>query len=334
MAKSTSIPFFIIFFFFLSVAFYFIIWIVASHFTKKYPCNCKPADNETQALASTQTESLPPTPTMLCTTTNLSAIHTNMKTGGWSLLAMYIGTAHDAALNARWTSQIGQDRTLFKLFNGKTNGYFVDLAANDAVYLSNTLTLEQEYGWRGLCIEANPGYMTMLAKRKCQVVQAVVGEIDNVDVDFYFNGGLGGIVGSEFDNKVGSSQVLKTVSVQNIFSYLEVPRIIDYMSLDIEGAEEWAFQTFPWNLYTFNVITAERPKQNLRETLKREGYTYICDHGDFGDELWIHSSFGTSSNIISALLAGSHDEYQQQINDTSTIVKKQCSEIILSNTTP
>jgi hypothetical protein len=35
--------------------------------------------------------------------------------------------------------------------------FFVDLAANHAVDLSNSLFLEQN-GWKGICIEGNPQY--------------------------------------------------------------------------------------------------------------------------------------------------------------------------------
>ena len=40
----------------------------------------------------------------------------------------------------------------------KRNGYFIDLAANDAVKLSNTRALERDYGWSRICIEPNPRY--------------------------------------------------------------------------------------------------------------------------------------------------------------------------------
>ena len=36
--------------------------------------------------------------------------------------------------------------------------YFVDLAANNATEASNTRLLERDFGWRGVCIEANPRY--------------------------------------------------------------------------------------------------------------------------------------------------------------------------------
>jgi len=53
--------------------------------------------------------------------------------------------------------------------------FFVDLAANDALILSNTFVLERN-GWDGVCIEANPEYWYRLASfRNCTIVGAAVG---------------------------------------------------------------------------------------------------------------------------------------------------------------
>lgn len=90
--------------------------------------------------------------------------------------------------------QGGQDKTVLKLLDNKVEqkysllvllnvydsvvfngcisqggGYFVDIAANDALEMSNTVSLEQNYGWRGLCVEANPRYLPGLQRRNCQV---------------------------------------------------------------------------------------------------------------------------------------------------------------------
>jgi hypothetical protein len=80
-----------------------------------------------------------------------------------------------------------------------------------------------------------------------------------------------------------------------------VPDVIDYMSLDIEGAEEWVFETFPWHRYTVLVLTVERPKEKLVEMLKSHGYIYVCDHGDFGDQMWLHSTFPDMQPVIASL---------------------------------
>lgn len=55
-------------------------------------------------------------------------------------------------------SQVYQDRVVIALTEAlnsklkkKTSPFFVDMAANDALHLSNTVRLESE-GWNGLCI--------------------------------------------------------------------------------------------------------------------------------------------------------------------------------------
>ncbi len=80
--------------------------------------------------------------------------------GEWVWTAVFRGNAtRPPHLAEQWTSQVGQDRTIADIFDGKRGGFFLDLAANDATFLSNTLMLEQSFGWRGICVEANPGYV-------------------------------------------------------------------------------------------------------------------------------------------------------------------------------
>lgn len=194
----------------------------------------------------------------------------------------------DTHPNNTWASQVGQDKTIVDIFNGKNKGYFVDLASNDAIALSNTLALER-FNWTGLCIEPNPMYIKGYFHRKCQLIMAVVGPMEDEVVSFKFdNTWAGGIVGNEFDNKGGGNELIHTVSVEKILTDFQAPSVIDYMSLDIEGAEAWAFQTFPWDKFTFLVLTIERPKPDLVNILVKSGYIYLCNHGDFGDQLWVH----------------------------------------------
>ena len=50
------------------------------------------------------------------------------------------------------------------------------------------------------------------------------------------------------------------------------------------------FDTFPWEAYTFLVATIERPKPELKALLEANGYKYLCDHGGFRVELWVHET--------------------------------------------
>jgi len=157
----------------------------------------------------------------------------------------------------KWHSQVGQDKTVALLTKGKP-GYFVDLAANDAKSLSNTLTLERDFGWRGVCIEPNPRYWHGLLRRQCVHVAAAVGRTENEVMSFNFGrGATGGLIGTHFDNRPGRPNLrgeglteIHTVPLLQIFQHVRVPQVIDYMSFDVEGAESFIGTVAPaWDLF-------------------------------------------------------------------------------------
>lgn len=48
-------------------------------------------------------------------------------------------------------------------------------------------------------------------------------------------------------------------------------QVIDYFSLDIEGAELMAMSSFPWDKHSINVLTVERPSFELHGMLYDNG---------------------------------------------------------------
>lgn len=193
-------------------------------------------------------------------------------------------------------SQVKQDFMVHALIKaGNKNGetpFFIDLAANDALDLSNTVALELS-GWDGVCIEPNPIYWYDLARlRKCTIIGAFVGgSVDGEEVNVVLDRGTGGgIVGDEMDNKKNSpfkEERRNTVSLLTVFKETNTPRVIDYFSFDVEGAESLVLEHFPWDLYKFKVMTIERPRRELREKLTANGYTFIASLSIWGETLWI-----------------------------------------------
>ncbi|CAJ1959931.1 unnamed protein product [Cylindrotheca closterium] len=172
--------------------------------------------------------------------------------------------------------------------------YFVDLASNDAIDISNTVRLEEE-GWNGLCVEPNPVYWYRLAHRKCRMAGTFVGgNVDGAPVDVTLeNKAFGGIVGDEMDNKPSSGAVIQkrfTISIKTLFESFAVPSTINYMSLDVEGAEEIILESFPFDSYRICILTVERPNLNVQATLKSHGYLFVSTLMYFGETLWIHQS--------------------------------------------
>lgn len=203
-------------------------------------------------------------------------------------------------------TQANQDKIVAALFRGQRNGYFVDLAANNAIRLSNTYALERQYGWRGLCIEPNPTYWRNLTfYRDCHVVAAVVGRNRMEEVQFHFDlwGGVGGgIVGSGFDNKPAQHKSflkMYTATVREILQRHDAPVVINYLSLDVEGAEDFVMRSFPFDAFRIQVLTVERPKQDFFTIMEAQGYRCVGQIATWGETLWIHKDAEADLDIKS-----------------------------------
>mmetsp|Transcript_279 Transcript_279/g.510 ORF Transcript_279/g.510 Transcript_279/m.510 type:complete len:396 (+) Transcript_279:45-1232(+) len=201
-----------------------------------------------------------------------------------------------------------QDLVVLTIFKDKDNGYFVDLAANEWKMGSNTYTLEYFNKWKGICIEPNPQYLEgLLSNRKCKIFTNPVSAHGNETVTFRFTpngdkrmGGLGGIVGDGYDNK-GSNDAdvtLVTTTLTSILDHAEAPPVMDYLSLDVEGAEYYALQGLDTNKYTFRLITIERPKINSHLFLSLHNYRFVYLMSGFGECLYMHRSMENYTDIM------------------------------------
>mmetsp|Transcript_27390 Transcript_27390/g.40438 ORF Transcript_27390/g.40438 Transcript_27390/m.40438 type:complete len:335 (+) Transcript_27390:89-1093(+) len=244
-------------------------------------------------------------------------------TGDSKHISAYSTINYDHFIISQWFSQARQDEVVAALLRNKKGGYFVDLASNDAIKISNTYALENNFGWRGLCLEPNPVYWASLSYRKCTKVSAVVGSERMQEVQFKFPnrfGPKGGIVGKEFDNKEPSKfnedKPRYTIPLLEIFKRFNTPSVIDYLSLDVEGAEDLVMSSFPFDQYQFNIITLERPSSNLQELLKSHGYQFErLLKKNSGDTLWIHKSMSGKLDVESACKIDSEGYFYHEGED-------------------
>jgi FkbM family methyltransferase len=196
---------------------------------------------------------------------------------------------------ALWhTSQAGQDYWVYgEVFNEMREGFFVDVGAHDGVYLSNTYLLEKRYHWKGICVEANRGtFESLKVARSATCINACV-DSGVRSVQFNENSVLGGIIGSDCDNISADSAFVVQIETQTLDAILRscnAPKEIDYLSIDIEGAEDRALLTFPFNDFMFRSITIERPSLKLRSVLQENGYVLIKEVPGL-DCFYIHSTW-------------------------------------------
>lgn len=204
-------------------------------------------------------------------------------------------------------SQIGQDKWVHSVLGNKGNGYFIELGACDGLYLSNTLFFERELKWNGICIEPNDIYFDQLVKnRSCNLSNDLISSVPNNIVDFSLCDAASGIIDDNAGPFTSRATLVKklTVTLDSVLDKHNAPKVIDYLSLDVEGHEYAILSTFPFDKYKFRCITVEHnaphvgPKQQMliRNLLEKNGYVYVKGNDDVNkwghgpiDDFYIYS---------------------------------------------
>lgn len=161
-------------------------------------------------------------------------------------------------------------------------GFYVDLASNNPIKMSNTYFLDRCLGWRGICIEANDVYFEPIHReRSCALVPTCVSSEDGATVSFNLENVKGGIVEDRYKfikeiNSTSSNKHIKQLrcsSMEKILSRYGV-RHIDYLSLDIEGLELSVLESIDWESTGINLMTVEKGPQlkDIERFLSLKGY--------------------------------------------------------------
>ena len=161
---------------------------------------------------------------------------------GFKEIWIYVGNRTDGMkeyhTTGKYHSQYRQDKTVLKIMRYKKGGTFIDLAANQAVHISNTFAMERDYDWSGVCIDANYFVWEDLARRKCIVVAAAVGKTINEEIPFKFRSpgkeaAYAGLIkeGMSQAHRTPNEGTVFTTTLNTIFEEFNLPRRIDYLSL-------------------------------------------------------------------------------------------------------
>jgi FkbM family methyltransferase len=186
-------------------------------------------------------------------------------------------------------SQIGQDIWVMETaMPGLRNGYFLDVGSADGTLGSNTRALE-EHGWKGICVDPFPTHME---GRTCQMFKEVVYSEAGKRMTFHAAGQLGGLTDTLGMWKVEAEQApaveFTTVTMADILSRGHAPQHIDYMSLDIEGAELDALRGFPFDRYQLGALDVEH---NFEEPKRHQIEALMKTHGYVKVHTWMQDDF-------------------------------------------
>lgn len=182
-------------------------------------------------------------------------------------------------------SQNYQDLLVIYLL-GESPGYFVEFGVSDGVRHSNTLLLE-ELGWSGIvCEPSDIFHDSLINNRKCHIDFSCVSDTTGDTVIFHEVGdsglsSMGKYSDSDHWADTRKNHVKKeviTITLKDLLDKYNAPSVIDYLSIDTEGAE---FDTL--NAYDFSrpikIITVEHNhtpmKNKIHELLSDRGYIQV-----------------------------------------------------------
>ena len=203
-------------------------------------------------------------------------------------------------------SQIGQDHwVLEQTAEIKRPKTFLEIGACDGLAFSNTWLLEQKGDWTGLLVEPHNSLFLKLETNRpgCKVSNALI-DSDCHEVWFWPRvGWISGIVDLDTDQgRARNLQELRaakqrgqvkkrwTRMLVNVLEEHDMPRVIDYFSLDVEGAEHRILTRDVLERYRFNVLTIERPKSQLQTLLAEFGYIVVAKKSPL-DTYYRHGEF-------------------------------------------
>jgi FkbM family methyltransferase len=183
------------------------------------------------------------------------------------------------------TSQFLQDLWVLWSTHEKRGGYFVEFGASTGVTGSNTFLLENKYGWRGILAEPLPSCHERLSQRQAILDKRCVWTTSGEKLKFICApiaelSGLARTAPEDFHSskrEEAPSIVVETVSLDDLLTQHQAPRIIDYLSMDTEGSEYEIISHFDFSRFQFRLISVEHnfvaaKRQAIHDLLIRNGY--------------------------------------------------------------
>jgi len=154
-------------------------------------------------------------------------------------------------------------------------GFFLDVGAYSGLWCSNSKLLEERFGWEGLCVEPFPQDMR---GRGCKVVERVIGSEDDKPVVISGSGQLRTVNIFAGPPTTGSTSILMT-TFPTLLKSNNVPKFINFISLDVEGQELPSLLTFPFEEYEVGAWIIEngsrkRGGEAIVNLLRSNGYRF------------------------------------------------------------
>jgi len=188
-------------------------------------------------------------------------------------------------------------------FPTKEPGCFLEIGCWDGILISQTRWLEQEKGWVGLCVDPFPKNFEDRTATLCRRAISADGKhriFVKVSIDRRYGGDVSYFSGfkenierhwpliEEFCDF--EDIIVPTITMEQLYETYDMPKHVEFLSVDVEGAEQEIFQSIDFNKWSYGMIDYEHNgvlerKQAISEILKNAGYALLAELAV--DDIWV-----------------------------------------------
>lgn len=193
-----------------------------------------------------------------------------------------------ANVNIEWNTDENNDIWVLQVLKQKCNGVFIEAGTAGK---SNCVTLEKHFGWTGVCLEPHSQSFNNLLKEKRQTpinkcLYSYNGETDFYECRSAWEGKrlayeqLSGIPDYieprwiDIVKEYGTMVKKECITLEQVIIDHNLPTTIDFLQMDIEGAELEVLKSFPFDQYTFLTMAIENGYR-YKELLNKNNYTMV-----------------------------------------------------------
>lgn len=186
-------------------------------------------------------------------------------------------------MNSQWNIETYVDRFF------PEPGFFMEIGAWNGEHLSQTAYLEREKGWSGIAVDPFP---VGFEERNCMLCSKAVSkdgrdrDFLKVSIDRRYGGDVSYFSGFKDSLKCHLSLIenyceyeeiqVDTITIKELYERYNLPKYIEFLSVDTEGSEIEIFQSIDLKKYSFGLIVfehnrVEKVRRDMAKILK--GYT-------------------------------------------------------------
>ena len=179
-------------------------------------------------------------------------------------------------------SQTGEDLALNCILRSEP-GFYVDVGCNHPTRHSNTFALYKA-GWRGICIDANPGLIKQfkrLRPRDVSICAAISDEDREVVFTEFVDDHLSSldvrhVAGWKASAAIAGQRIVKTRTLSALLSESNSPHAFGLLSIDVEGHDANVLRSIDLDVYHPEVIVVEMHGFDINRPLENEIYRYLA----------------------------------------------------------